>query len=676
MRVCWWPADRALVAVSVALPLIVVAAWVAGVPAAPVSVIGFQAVAAPSYAVLGAMLRTRGVDPRTARLFRAVALASCVTLAAGLAQGSHAAAVVEFATLPIAPGLLPLILLTFPDGSLASRRWRPAAVLAVLCLLLSGAAQGWAVARSSGVLAGVETAVPADLQPVLFVAGLGWAGTLCCLVLGLTALAVRHRRAGRGAGEVVMQLRIVGLAALLIPVGLIVDFLAGFPADWLVLGAVLPLAVTAAALRYRLYELDAVLNRTAVSLILTALVILAYTTLVGVAGPLLGDVGGIGPAVAAAAVALALSPARHRVQAGVNTLLYGERDDPYGVLSRLARRLELGGTGQASLSGIAGSVADALRLPYVALDVDDPTGPTLAVAHGRPVGRPAVFPMTFQGETVGRLSACPRSEGTTLSPTEQRLLRDLATQAAGAARSLRLARDLHRSREALVRSREEERRRLRRDLHDGVGPALAGMTMQVGAARVMLARDHDTLPQVLTGLETSLQQCIGDIRRLVDDLRPAALDQLGLVGAVASLARDLTGPERSPVIAVVGDELGALPAAVEVAAYRIAAEAMTNAVRHARAGRCTVRLRLGPPIEPRPTLEVLISDDGVGVGPGSGDRSGTDGAGDAGPPAGRRAGVGLLSMRERAEELGGRLELRPAPGRGTVVRAELPLELP
>ncbi|HEX2054320.1 MAG TPA: cache domain-containing protein [Actinomycetota bacterium] len=216
---------------------------------------------------------------------------------------------------------------------------------------------------------------------------------------------------------------------------------------------------------------------------------------------------------------------------------------------------------------------------------------------------------------------------------------------------------LQRARERLVTSREEERRRLRRDLHDGLGPMLAGLTLKLGAVRWLLSRDPATAETRLAELEGDVAGIIADIRRLVYDLRPPTLDDLGLVGALqASAARyspegghgnGASGGLRTLV--EVPEDLPNLPAAVEVATYRIVDEALTNVVRHAGARTCRVRLWQDG------GLHVTISDDGVGL------------------PDNRRAGVGLTSMRERAAELGGTCALETPPEGGTRVTVYLPL---
>jgi signal transduction histidine kinase len=273
----------------------------------------------------------------------------------------------------------------------------------------------------------------------------------------------------------------------------------------------------------------------------------------------------------------------------------------------------------------------------------------------------------YHREEMGRLVISPRAPGEGFSDADRRLLEDLARQAEVAVHAVRLTADLQSSRERLVTTREEERRRLRRDLHDGLGPTLASLVLKLDAARKMVRPKPADAEEMLSHLKNQTQDTVGDVRRLVYGLRPPALDDLGLVAAIRQQARGhdfvdgLSRKTENEAAAVDGkascsidapDDLPLLPAAVEVAVYRIAQEALTNVARHARARRCRVRIsvdRAGGAL----TLEVR--DDGVGLAEG------------------RRAGVGLSPMRERAEELGGRCEVEPDPEGGTRVLARLPL---
>ncbi len=217
--------------------------------------------------------------------------------------------------------------------------------------------------------------------------------------------------------------------------------------------------------------------------------------------------------------------------------------------------------------------------------------------------------------------------------------------------------DLQRSRLRLVTAREEERRRLRRDLHDGLGPELASMTLQTEAARDYLTADPSRSDALLADLTAQLQAATAEIRRLVYELRPPALDDLGLATALRTLAAryDHEAPDGLSVVVEASAFPRSLPAAAEVAAYRICQEALTNVVRHARARHCTLELVLANEKERSAALSVEIRDDGCGL------------------PVDRRAGVGLASMRERAAELGGTCSIESVPTGGTRVMAILPL---
>jgi signal transduction histidine kinase len=262
-----------------------------------------------------------------------------------------------------------------------------------------------------------------------------------------------------------------------------------------------------------------------------------------------------------------------------------------------------------------------------------------------------VLPITYRDETVGRLVLPADGPRVALSGRDERLLGDVVRQAAFAARTAHLARELQRSREQIVTAREEERRRLRRDLHDGLGPALGGVGLRIDTARNLAAREPAEADKLLKQAREDVTTALADVRRLVHDLRPPALDDVGLAGAVRQQAARL----RSPGLTVTvdgGEELDRLPAAVEVAAYRIASEALTNVVRHAKASTCRISLR-----SDGGRLVVEVRDDGVGIA------------------AGTPAGVGLVSLRERAAELGGDCRIECPDERGTVVRACLPLAL-
>jgi signal transduction histidine kinase len=327
--------------------------------------------------------------------------------------------------------------------------------------------------------------------------------------------------------------------------------------------------------------------------------------------------------------------------------MYGDRGEPYMVISRLGRQLEGTLAPDAVLPAIVETVAQALRLPYTAIALRQDAGFRIAAAVGAPAGTLLRIPLIYQGDTVGEFLLGPRPGEGSFSQSDRRLLDDLARQAGVAASAVRLTADLRHSRERLVTAREEERRRLRRDLHDGLGPALASVTLMADAARNLLAPDPTASADLLLKLKAEAQAATAEIRRVVYALRPPALDELGLASALQEQAAQYSQGGLLVTVSVP-ECLPPLPAAVEVAAYRIAQEALTNVLRHARARLCTVCLALDD------GLWLEITDDGQGLNGG-------------------RPGVGLASMRERAEELGGACAITQGDRGGTVVRARLPL---
>src|SRR6266542_4506513 len=417
--------------------------------------------------------------------------------------------------------------------------------------------------------------------------------------------------------------------------------------------SLVPVSIGLALLRHRLYDVDVLINRTLVYGALTATVVGVYVLVLAYVGTLFQARGDALSLLAAAAVALVIQPLRARLQRGVNHLLYGQRDEPYAVLSGLGKRLEAALSPEAVLPTIVATVREALKLPYAAIALEREDAITIPATSGMPVADPVRLPLVYRGEAIGHLLLAPRAVGETFTPADRRLLEDLGHQAGVAAHAVQLTADLQSSREKLVNAREEERRRLRRDLHDGLGPALAAHTLKVGAARALLPPDAQAADHLLAELEDDIEVALADIRRLVYELRPPALDELGLLGAIReSAAQYAPAAGRGGQLTVrveAPERLPPLPAAVEVAAYRIVQESLANIVRHADARSCRVELAVDS------ALHLTIVDDGVGL------------------PTTRRAGVGLMSMRERAAELGGTCVIESAPAAGTCVRAELPL---
>jgi signal transduction histidine kinase len=480
------------------------------------------------------------------------------------------------------------------------------------------------------------------------------------LALALTLVAFGAQWRAQTTPSARQQVRWVLLAALTVGgVGLTLYLVpplfdrAALPPNAIgVIASIFPVAVAIAIVRHNLFDIDRLLSHALVYGGLTAAVVGFYVALVAGVGELLRSRGDPWLALlATAVVAIAFQPLRARWQRIVDRRLFGERDEPIRLLGRLGERLEAATPPDRVLPTVVQTIAEALRLPYVAVVSDDEGAPRVAAEYGKPQPIAAAFPLVAEGEVVAHLHVSARDADGRLSPTDHELLGTIARQAADAVRAMRLTDDLRRSRQQLVALREEERRRLRRDLHDGLGPTLAALALKLEAASNVVRRAPDRAEALLGDAAHLVHGTVGEVRRLVQDLRPPALDDLGLLEALRAYARQLDGAGLR--VDVSGPEpLPALPAAVEVAAYRIAQEALTNVVRHASAHRCRVSLLVGA------ALELEVRDDGRGIR----------------TEQRPRHGLGLRSMRERAAELGGTVTVdAPATG-GTRVRARLPLD--
>jgi signal transduction histidine kinase len=416
------------------------------------------------------------------------------------------------------------------------------------------------------------------------------------------------------------------------------------------IGLPFPILIAVAILRYGAFDFDVVIRRSVVYGGLTIAVIAVYVLVAAGLGAILGSASAFATSLLATGItALAALPIRDALQRASTRLIYGDRDEPVRAIRRLGDRLEASVDPDSMPRVVVDTVADALRLPYVGLELGTAPAARLAAERGSRPAEVIERPLVFQGAAIGRLLVAARGPGDPLSASDLRLLDDLAQQVGVAAHAALLTEDLRASRERLVTAREEERRRLRRDLHDGLGPALAAIGMRAGAAENLVRDDPERAAMLLAELQAEVSAAVVDVRRLVDALRPPAIDEVGLVGALRLAADRLESPG-SPRLEVESDgRLPDLPAAVEVAAYRIGTEAMTNAVRHAGAATCSLRLVGGT------DLTVVVEDDGRGL------------------PTEPRAGVGLVSMHERAAELGGECRVESRPGGGTRVVARLPL---
>lgn len=546
---------------------------------------------------------------------------------------------------PVA-AVVPLLV---PDGRLPSARWRPA--LGMGLLSVAAAAASFALApytSTTPALADAGLTNPAQVEWMTLpaVATMTTLLTVVGPLLGVVALVLRWRHS-KGTERRQLKWVLLGVAAAL------VLFAAGFvlgPTLTSLAMVPLPAAVMVAVLRYGLGDVDVVVSRSLVYGALTVCLLGVYVAVVGVLGSTLAGLIGndaAAPVVATALVAVAAEPLHRRLRVAVNRRVHGSAEDPLAELSRLGARLgaveDPTVVGDQLLPRLVGSTAGSLHLPYVAVRLEDGT----CVEHGEPAAVAEELPLTYAGSRVGTMAVA--TGGAPLRRRTRDRLDRLAEQVAVAAHSVLLAHHLQASREEAVGAREEERRRLYRDLHDGLGPSLAALALNVEVARASLDQDPARTAALLDRALPTLKATVAEVRSVVHGLRPPALDDLGLTGAVRELAGSFAGPRLTVRVEADGDMDG-LAAATEVATYRIVAEALTNASRHAGATEVVLRLR-------REGDRVLVSveDDGRGV------------AADSVP------GVGLASMASRAEEVGGSLGVVPGPrGRGTVVQAVLP----
>lgn len=510
--------------------------------------------------------------------------------------------------------LLPVALLLFPTGRLPGPWWQVvmwALLVTTLLIMLE-----WAPAK------------------------VGWLG-FAAAVLG--SLVVRYQR-----GDEVVRRQLLWLVLALIGNALAILLwltrVGGGP--MLVAPALVPVSIVIALLHYRLLDIRLVVSRALLYLLLTVGVAAVYSGLILALKQVLDLNTHLGvAALVAVVVALLFNPVRLRLQQVLDRVLYGTRRDPVRALSQLSARLD---AEMSSLDDLLTAVREALQLPYAAFRL---RGREVA-ASGSAAGVLEIIPLLASGTASGEMVIGVRPGQRRLGSRDVHVLTVLAIPLGVALRATMLSEELQQSRERIVAAREEERRRLRRDLHDGLGPTLSGVAYATDAARNLARSDPDTAVDLLVRLRGDIGDAIVEIRRLVEGLRPPALDELGLVGALHREAERLSYQDGGRPLTVSVDapaDMPELPAAVEVAAYRISTEALNNAAKHSGAGNVRIRIVVGE------ELHIQVHDDGT---PG---------------PDGWLPGVGMASMSERAAEVGGRFEAYPGPDGGNV-EAVLPLK--
>lgn len=537
---------------------------------------------------------------------------------------------------------LVLIAYLVPDGHSLSpgwRRWMLCGLAGVAAFLVgaAGDADGFRKAHHG-------TDPPVAWLPAPVAGTLGLIGLLFTVLLFFGAVLAVRARLRQSSGDTRLQLLWLVWGATSLPLALVLAWVGHFALDdnpWVVdlalglAGTALPVTIGIAILRYQLFDIRLVLSRTLTYGVLVTAVVAVYVLLLVGAQRLLGA-SAPGGVLAVALVAVVVQPAYSTVRRRIERWVYGYRSDPDVALRRLGASLESADPLHV-VEAIAASVGDALRVDRVWV-----AAPGALVPHDP---RTLRVPLIHRDELIGDL-VVEVPVGRRLSPADTALLHDLARHASVTVRAAQLAEELQASRSRIVTAREEERKRLRRELHDGVGPSLAAILLKLEAARSR--EDAAARGALLTEIREETKAAITEVRRVVDELRPPAIDELGLSGAIgqraASLSTDglvfeVIGPPTPPPI----------PAAVEVAAFRIASEAMTNVARHSGASRCRVELEFDH------MLELTVSDNGQGtVRP-------------------RGTGVGWTSMTERAAELGGSCTISDRAEGGLLVLAVLPM---
>jgi len=397
-------------------------------------------------------------------------------------------------------------------------------------------------------------------------------------------------------------------------------------------------AIAIGVVRYRALGIEVAVRRALVYGLLTGLVLAIFVGVVALVTRVVP--GSFAPQVVAAAlVAVLLAPARERVQAIVDRLLYGERNDPVEALRRLSSPIQTA-SGRV-VPAVLASLGQALRLQGVEL-----RDGTSVERWGEVDGNVTSVKLGFAGRDLGELRASPRTGESALGKADRALLQAIAPMVAAIRHATHLTDQVQFERTRVVKATQSERTRLRQELHDGLGPSLTGIGL--GLEAVEQRTTDPAARAIVARLREEVMSALEETRRLIEGLRPAVLDSHDLAGALQRRAEQASG-ETLEVTLRLSKPLPLLPPDVEAAAFRIADEALSNVVRHSHAHIATIELTADT------WLHLSVVDDGVGV---------------TGP---RPGGVGLESMRSRAEQLGGRFRIDSRPG-FTEITADLPLE--
>ena len=554
---------------------------------------------------------------------------------------------------PMISGLLAAALILFPTGRVINRWWWAVLSCCAAWSVLFTLTMVVLPADSTDpfpLAPGLATFAPiTDPDTLALLTAIQLPLTLISYGGALAALLWRYRH---GDDVIRRQLLWVVLAALVVLGGMLVSPIFGsdFSAAPLFAITLVPASITIAIVRYRLLDIRLVVSRTVLYLLMAALAVGAYLAIVVAVNWLLEAQTGLGGSIfATVVVAIAFNPVRVLLQRAVDRLFYGDRSEPARALEALGPPLADPDSGlDESLAVLRAS----LKLPWLAVLVD---GSIRAESGTRSEGDgDESFPLALPGQDA-QLRVAPRRGERRLSRQDRQVLALLAVPLGNAVRLEFLVSQLDSSRTGVLDARQDERARLRRDLHDGLGPSLTAIVLKADAARRLIDSEADRAIELISDVRADASLLSAEVRRLIEDLRPPVLDELGLVGAIEHEgSRFIAGRDGGNTLAVALDAPSPLPrlgSDLEAAVYRIATEALTNVARHSTATEASVRLTITDGM-----LHLEVRDNGA---PGE-------------PWA---AGVGLRSMQQRATELGGSVSARSTED-GGVVQVSIPLPQP
>jgi signal transduction histidine kinase len=565
---------------------------------------------------------------------------------------------------PISVCLLPFLFLLFPTGHLSSERWRPLAWICFALLLLAPASMlVFATTIWDRPFTDFQDAVSGG-GAATTVAAVLVVGSVVGVVLALFAAAVSLiARFRRSVGEERLQLKWFVTAAAVLAVAFCVQTFADTSTTELVFDSAVVLLVASIAvaiLRYHLYDIDVLLGKAIVYGLLGAFITVVYVVVVVVIGAIFGPTEGLA-LIATAIVAVAAHPVRERARHAANRFVYGNRATPYEVLSGFSESVAAAYAGEDILPRMARLLAEGTGATRATVWLrvrselrPDATWPTeSAPAPPRPLvdgGLPsfpdetAAVAVRHDDELLGALTVSkpPRDP---VRPEEEKLIAELGVQAGLVLNNFRLIEDLRSSRQRLVAAQDEERRRLERNLHDGAQQHLVALAVKVRLAESLIGKD-DEQRRALQAIEDDAREALDNLRETARGIYPPLLADQGLQPALQAQVR------RTPLpVTFEFDGVERYPPDVEAAIYFFVLEALQNVAKYADASSVTIRLR-----EWEGDIDVSVIDDGRGFDP------------EATP-----LGMGLQNMSDRLAALGGRLEIKSVPGRGTNVFGRVPI---